>query len=93
MEEDAFLGVQFYGKRMLPRRRLILRNRRNGIHLRCKSDPTIARDTWDGLLMYFRYYMISLMLGTVGLAYGSVPLYKMVRTLLVDSQFFMRRIH
>lgn len=24
--------------------------------------------------------MISLMLGTVGLAYGSVPLYKMVRT-------------
>lgn len=36
--------------------------------------------------MYFRYYMISLMLGTVGLAYGSVPLYKMVRTLLTDSQ-------
>lgn len=33
---------------------------------------------WIRALMSLRYYMISLMLGTVGLAYGSVPLYKMV---------------
>lgn len=30
-------------------------------------------------LALFRYYTISTILGTVALAYGSVPLYKMVR--------------
>lgn len=34
--------------------------------------------------------MISLMLGTVGLAYGSVPLYKMVCIAASDLQFLVR---
>ena len=40
----------------------------------------MARTVWRHPLIYIRYYMISIALGTVALAYGSVPLYKMVCT-------------
>lgn len=84
--QDASLGIPSCGRRALPRRRLKQNHRKSGIRLQCERILGLGSEF---ALICPRYYMISLMLGTVGLAYGSVPLYKMVCIAASFPQFLL----
>ena len=61
---------------MPPPRRSIPPNHGSEMHLQCNAELLLFR--LDSSNLNGRYYAASLILGTVALAYGSVPLYKMV---------------
>lgn len=69
---------------MHPQRRSIRRNPSSAMPLLCELENVLIACNALSILtaLLSRYYTISLILGTVALAYGSVPLYKMVRRVL-----------
>lgn len=77
MGQGSSLGIHSYASKQHHHPHSTPHNLKGGIRLRCKAAlPYIFYDM--SCLTPTRYYTISVILGTVALAYGSVPLYKMV---------------